>query len=110
MTPDQLMAREARSLQLRLEFGLASLEEAELWADAWLWTVDTPPHGLSDISLARIKGYDVVYRAFRTITGEITPRDVVRALKDTDPQSLSFEQLAGIITSLSQWAYLRPRA
>ena len=107
MTPDQLMAREARVLQVRLEFGLASLEEVELWADAWVWSVDKPPDALSDVcSLARTWGPNIVYPAISRIGGEITPRDVVRALKDVDPQSLSFDQLARIITSLSQWAYV----
>jgi hypothetical protein len=105
MTPDQLMAREALDLRLRFEFGLASLEEIELWADAWLLAFDKPRDELVDLALASRMGADTSFALLRQLnTVEPEPADILRVAGRFAGADLSRQQLKELALHIQGWA------
>ena len=94
-------------LRLRLNMGVASLEEVELWADAWLMAVDTPPHALVDLAMARRAGVHDSVMALEAIGGgdkDVNPDDVVRALASADVSGWPYRRLENLIDLLDRWS------
>jgi hypothetical protein len=94
MNQDALMAREALDLRLRLEFGLASLEEVELWADAWLLAFDQPRDELVDLAMACRTGAATSFALLRQLNPvEPKPADILRVAGHFAGTGLSAQQL-----------------
>jgi hypothetical protein len=105
MTPDQLMAREALILRLRLEFGFASPEEVELWADAWLLALEKPSHEIVDLALATQSHELDVLKSLVALGGEAaTAEDVVRALAAGKSTVMSVREIDGLVRRIAHLA------
>ncbi|HEV7693100.1 MAG TPA: hypothetical protein VGO52_19855 [Hyphomonadaceae bacterium] len=105
MNHDDLMAREALDLRLRLEFGLASLEEIELWADAWLLAFDKPRDELVDLAFAQRMGPDTSFTLLRTLgVAEPQPADILRVVGQFAGAGLSAPQLEKLARHVQRWA------
>jgi hypothetical protein len=105
MTPDQLMAREALDLRLRFEFGLASLDEVELWADAWLVAFDKPREELVDLALARQPGAATSFALLKQLhPSDPRPEDILRVAGAFAGAGLSEQQLRRLVCHVERWA------
>jgi hypothetical protein len=105
MNQDALMAREALDLRLRLEFGLAGLEEIELWADAWLLAFDKPRDELTDLAFAKRLGANDAFTLLRRLNpAKPGPEDVLRAASSAAAYDLSAAQLRDLINHIEGYA------
>jgi hypothetical protein len=107
VTAQSLLAREARILRLRLEFGLVTLEEIEHWAEAALIANAEAPYEVVEVAMARSAGAKEAIRSLAAIGGEVADaKDVVLALAaanldDFTPRQMEalFRQIAGLASS-----------
>jgi len=100
-----LMAREAMDLRLRFEFGFASLEEIERWADLWLLAFEAPPEELIDLALARKCGEARSIALMRQLNpAQPMPEDILRVAGYFAKVELSPSQLRDLACRIEGWA------
>lgn len=105
MTNDPTLAREARILGLRLEFGLVELEEVERWADRVLLAQEQPDEQIIDLALARKNGRSATFGVLLKFGGPVVlPCDVLAAVADVKVEQLSAQRLTSLVESIAAWA------
>jgi hypothetical protein len=100
-----LLAREARILTLRLEFGLVTLEEIERWAEATLLAHADAQHEVVELAMVRSAGTKEAIRYLGALGGEVTDAsDVVLALASVDLNELTSRQAEALFRQIAGWA------
>lgn len=105
MTANSLLASEARVLRLRLEFGLATLEEIERWAEAMLVADIETPYEVVELAMARSIGVKETVRSLGVVGGEvIDATDVMLALAPINLDNFTPRQVDALFVQIAGWA------
>jgi hypothetical protein len=110
VTAQSLLAREARILRLRLEFGLVTLEEIEHWAEAALMSASTPPYELVELAMARSAGSGEALEWLGVVGGDVVvPADIVLAAAAADPKNIEPPRLEWLLDQIAKKSWDYPR-
>jgi len=97
------LKRDAEILRYRLIVGEVSVEDVVAWADGIIMKEPEPDASLLDISLARRGGVHEVVRLLRTVPGETSSIDVMRAWLGHMLTALRSDPGCG--RTIAQWLY-----
>jgi len=106
VTADTRIAREARVLRLRLELGLVSLREIEIWAEQILISVIEPPYEFVELAMSNVRGRKATESTLRAVTVDaVTASDVLAALAAADTIDWPSHRIVELADALRMWAY-----
>lgn len=107
MNTDPRIAHEARVLRLRLETGLASLRDVEVWAEGLLVSTAEPPHELIELAMSNARRREATESTLRDLGGEFADADdVVAALASARIDELKWDQLKALALWCKSWSHM----